>query len=417
MKIVKKEFLGYQEVYDIGVSSNEESHNFLLNNNLIASNCFNKAHSVSYSMLTYISAYLKTHYPVYFFTALMSTRSKTLQPKSWAIKAPEYVLEAKKFGVSIDTPSVNKSSYEFTIINNQIYFGLNAIRDVGKTAARSIIKARKNVPFKDVLDFVERINLQKVNTKTFEALVYAGAFDRMGYDRKELLRKTSEIYSYIKDLESFRQRRIDAAARREENSRNLPLIERRNFLRKEIKKIKNRIIKDKPKETDFETLTIYENELEPLEELNLKKLVTLKEKERPVFPELQRGALIELDLQDITKQAHYIGCYLGGHPLQFVEVKNVSKIISLDVGEIDTIAGVVLGIREINTRKGKKMAVIDVNDSTTTTEIVCFPSTWSKMKNIDLNTGDIVKAKVKVEEIEPDYKMILFSLIIVDQNI
>ena len=92
MKIVKKELLGLDTVYDIGVESNENAHNFLLENRTVASNCFNKAHSVSYSMLTYISAYLKTHYPVYFFTALMSTRSKTLQPKSWAIKAPEYVL-------------------------------------------------------------------------------------------------------------------------------------------------------------------------------------------------------------------------------------------------------------------------------------------------------------------------------------
>ena len=416
MKIVKKEFLGNQEVYDIGVSSNEDAHNFLLDNNLIASNCFNKAHSVSYSMLTYISAYLKTHYPVYFFTALMSTRSKTLQPKSWAVKAPEYVLEAKKFNVDINTPSVNKSSYEFTIFNNEVYFGLNAIRDVGKTAAKSIIKARKNVPFKDILDFVERVNLQKVNTKTFEALAYAGAFDRMGYSRKELIEKTSEIYSYIRDLEDYRQRKIDAAARREKNARNAPLIERRNFLRKEIKKINNRINKDKAKEEDFENLTVYENELEPLEDLGLKKLVDLKEKERPVFPELQRNSSVELDLEDITQQAHYIGCYLGGHPLQFVEVNGVSEIISLDIGEIDTIAGVILGIREITTRKGKKMAVIDVNDSTNTAEIVCFPSTWSKMSDMNLKTGDIVKAKIKVEETDPDYKMILFSLTTVDQN-
>ena len=62
------------------------------------------------------------------------------------------------------------------------------------------------------------------------------------------------------------------------------------------------------------------------------------------------------------------------------------------------------------------MAVLDVNDSTTTTEIVCFPSTWSKMKDINLKSGDIIRAKVKVEETDPDYKMILFSLTIVDQN-
>ena len=67
MKIKHKEYAGKQPVYDLGIVSKTNTHNFVLKNGLIASNCFNKAHSISYSFLTYISAYLKTHYPVEFF--------------------------------------------------------------------------------------------------------------------------------------------------------------------------------------------------------------------------------------------------------------------------------------------------------------------------------------------------------------
>ncbi len=137
MKIINKEYLGIQPVYDISVDS--KHHDFKLENELVASNCFNKAHSVSYSVLTYVTAYLKANYPVEFFTALMSTRSKTLQPKTWAIKAPEYINEAKHFNVDIYPPDINRSGFEFTIHDNEIYFGLNAIRDVGSTAAKFII--------------------------------------------------------------------------------------------------------------------------------------------------------------------------------------------------------------------------------------------------------------------------------------
>ena len=257
MKIISKEYLGEQEVYDIGVASPEGNHNFILENGLVASNCFNKAHSVSYSMLTYITAYMKAHYPVEFFTALMSTRSKTLQPKSWAMKAPEYISEAKKFNVNVYPPSVNQSSYEFTIVDNEVFFGLNAIRDVGKTAARSIINARRKTAFKSVEDFLHRTNLQKVNTKVFEALIKAGAFDKMGYIRSNLLEKTSEIYGYIKALDAYKQREIDHIARNQENERTSPLIERRNFLRKEIKKLTNRIAKSKEKDGDANLLHAY----------------------------------------------------------------------------------------------------------------------------------------------------------------
>ena len=339
----------------------------------------------------------------------MSTRAKTLQPKSWAVKAPEYISEAAKFDVNVNPPSVNQSGFEFTIIGNEIYFGLNAIRDVGKTAARSIIQARQKTPFKDIKDFLNRVNLQKVNTKTFEALVKAGAFDKLGYNRHSLLENVSEIYSYIRDVEDFKQRKIDVLERETYNNKVIPLIERRNFLRKEVKKIQNRVDKDKVKEGDLDSLHIYSEELEVLEEQKLKRLPALKEKEQPVFPELIREPLVELDMKAILDQAQYIGCYIGGHPMHLLDVEK-DDIDSLEEATYAEVVGVILSIKEITTRKGKKMAFVDIDDSTGSAEIVIFPSIWAKVSKLDLKETDIVRCRVKVEKTDPETKLILNSI-------
>ena len=405
MQIVKKEFIGPQEVYDIGLASPSGNHNFVLKNGLITSNCFNKAHSISYSFLTYISAYLKTHYPVEFFASLMSTRSKTLQPKSWALKAHEYITEAKSFGVSILPPSINRSGFDFTISGNEIYFGFNAIRDVGKTAAKSIMSTRRKTPFVSIEDFASRVNLQKVNTKTFEALVKSGAFDCLGYLRSELLANTSEIYNYHKDLEDHNQRKIDILARQEHNRKVEPLIERRNFLRKEVKKIQRKIDKDKATPEEVDIFSYHMDELDQLEEQSLKRLPALKEKPKPDFPDFQRNKYVELSLYEVLSQAHFIGCYIGGHPIDMIDIV-ANKIDTLTPGRKAKVAGVVVGWKEIVTRTGKKMAFFDLDDATTTAEVVLFPSLFTKYQKLDIKDGDILICDVRVDKVDPQVKLI-----------
>jgi DNA polymerase-3 subunit alpha len=406
MKIVSKEYLGKRQVYDIGVSSINNSNNFLLENGIVASNCFNKAHSISYSFLTYISAYLKTHYPVEFFASLMSTRSKTLQPKSWAVKAPEYINEAEKFNVKILPPSVNQSSYDFTVIGNEIYFGLNAIRDVGKTAAKAIIKARQKTSFKDIKDFLNRVNLQKVNTKTFEALVKAGAFDSMGYMRSNLLENVSSIYSYFKDIDDYNQRKIDISSRDLHNNKVIPLIERRNFLRKEVKKITNKIEKEKASEEERNIYPYHLDELEKLEEQGLKKLPALKEKEEPIFPNLIRNVYVEITLKEVMQQAYYIGCYLGGHPITMLDITKTNLEDLEEHQQSVDVAGVVLSYKQITTRKGQKMAFLEIDDSTGSAEVVLFPHLYNKYSKLEIKDGDLLLLNVKVDSIDPQIKLI-----------
>ena len=188
-------------------------------NNGFADYCFNKSHSACYSRLTYVSAYLKANYPIEFFCALMTIRSQTLQPKTWAQKAPEYIQEAKLLGVEINAPSVNGSDLNFSIRDNQIYFGLNAIRDVGVTAAKSIMSVRGKAPYKDIEDFINRVNMRKVTTKTFVALIRAGAFDRMGYIRSELEDHSILLYENVKKVTAARERELDIVIRDQENAK------------------------------------------------------------------------------------------------------------------------------------------------------------------------------------------------------
>ena len=222
-------------------------------------------------------------------------------------------------------------------------------------------------------------------------------------------RSTFYIYSYIKDLEDYKQREIDFVERENHNLRVAPLIERRDFLRNEIKKIENRIAKAKDKPEDAATLLAYQEELQPLEDQALKRLPALQKFELPVFPELQRNKLVPLNLKEIMEQAQYIGCYIGGHPLDLISIEK-DDLDTLEEGTYATVAGVVLSTKTVKTRSGKMMAFFEIDDSTTSAEIVVFPQLWSKVEALEVKETDILKCRVKVESTDPDIKLILQSI-------
>lgn len=400
MKVIKANKIGKHKSYDIGL---EGPHNFLIKGGVFASNCFNKSHSVAYSYLTYVTAYIKANHPVEFFCALMTTRSKSLQPKDWAQKAPQYINEAKQMGVEINAPSVNASNLEFTIRENQIYFGLNAIRDVGKTAARSIMAARKTTPFKSVMDFVSRVNTQKVNIRTFVSLARAGAFDKMGYCRQELEDNAQEIYDFYKDIAEYQERLLQIKERETFNSVIIPKIERRNELRKAVSRETKLREKQKQKlsDMDFEKCKI---ELDELEEQKLKKKVTLKEKEMPEKPNVTRYNKIKINFKQILQQAVYIGCYLETHPVTLI--KNKKYIEQLYAGEYGRVAGVVTNYKPIITKTKSKMAFLELDDSRIICEGVIFPAVYKRIESLNLKQGDLILADVKVQSTEP-YKLII----------
>ncbi len=133
---------------------------------------FNKSHSAAYSMVTFQTAYLKTHYPVEFMAALLSSEIGNTD------KLPVLVAEAQKMGIPVLPPDINESGARFTPRQGKIRYGLAGVKGVGQGAVAALVKEREtNGPFLGFVDFCERMDSGETNKKTLEALVKCGAFD------------------------------------------------------------------------------------------------------------------------------------------------------------------------------------------------------------------------------------------------
>ncbi|MGB4305398.1 MAG: DNA polymerase III subunit alpha [Coprothermobacter proteolyticus] len=147
---------------------------------------FNKSHSAAYAHVTYYTAWLKAYYPTEYFAALLASFVDNTE------KLKVYISEARRLGIKILPPDVNKSEHYFIPEGeNEIRFGLLGIKNVGLAAVEEILKTRATGgPFSSFQDFLLRVNDRVVNKKVTESLIRAGAFDSLG-DRKSLLRQLS----------------------------------------------------------------------------------------------------------------------------------------------------------------------------------------------------------------------------------
>ncbi len=137
---------------------------------------FNKSHSAAYALVAYHTAYLKTHYPVEFMAALLT--SETSKPEN----VVKYIGECKEMGIAVEPPDVQVSGAQFTPHGDAIRFGLAAVKNVGGNAIESIIKARDEVGgrFKNFWEFCEKVDLRVMNSRVIESLIKAGALDSLG---------------------------------------------------------------------------------------------------------------------------------------------------------------------------------------------------------------------------------------------
>ncbi|MBN2135925.1 MAG: DNA polymerase III subunit alpha [Acidobacteria bacterium] len=133
---------------------------------------FNKSHSTAYALLAYQTAYLKTHYPVYFMAALLSSEKENTD------KVAKNIKECRDMGVEVTRPDINDSFNDFTVKEGKILFGLSAIKGVGSKAVEEIIEARKkDGNFISLIDFCSRVNMRTVNKRVIEQLIKSGAMD------------------------------------------------------------------------------------------------------------------------------------------------------------------------------------------------------------------------------------------------
>jgi len=157
---------------------------------------FNKAHASCYATIAFRTAYLKSHYPVEFMTALLTAESRGSTGPQKNEKISIAVAECKRLKIDVLGPNVNASKADFSIEENKVRFGLSAVKNVGTAAISTILEAREKGEFKNLADFCGRVDLSKVNKKTMESLIKAGAFDDFG-KRASLLASTANIVNAI----------------------------------------------------------------------------------------------------------------------------------------------------------------------------------------------------------------------------
>ncbi|OIQ68705.1 DNA polymerase III subunit alpha [mine drainage metagenome] len=160
---------------------------------------FNKSHAAAYAVVSYQTAWLKANAPVEFFAASMSLDIANTD------KLSVFYQDAKRFGVKIRAPDVNRSGADFDVEEGEVLYALGGIRNVGLQAMEHVVEVRREGgAFRDIFDFVERVDPRQVNKRAFETLARAGAFDSIHPNRAQLLAAADLLVSYGQTVASGR---------------------------------------------------------------------------------------------------------------------------------------------------------------------------------------------------------------------
>jgi len=152
---------------------------------------FNKSHAAGYAVIAYRTAYLKANYPAYFMASLLSSVMYNTD------KIKEYISECNKMGITVLPPDINKSRCEFTALGNTIYYGLAAIKGVGKKMADAIDRQRElNGDFTDFYNYISRVPTSDVAKRAIEAMICSGVFDCFGFTRQHMMNVFDRAIDY-----------------------------------------------------------------------------------------------------------------------------------------------------------------------------------------------------------------------------
>ena len=291
---------------------------------------FNKSHSTCYSLIAYQTAYLKAHYPAELMAAILTSNMNDIKDVALNME------ECRSMGVKVLGPDVNESFYKFAVNNKgEVRFGLGAVKGVGEAAVRSIVKERKeNGPYKDLEDFVCRINLKSANKTTLESVALSGGFDSFKVYRSQLF--------YIDNGMSYLERMMKFG-----------------------KKIQN--------EKDSIQIDMFG-------EIGESSI------QAPEIPNRDPWGTMEL----LSKEKEVVGVYISGHPLDDyrLEVDNFVNS-SLDVlknmddvkGRELRFAAVVSDVEHKESRNGKKYGIIHLEDYIDSFRLFLFGTEYTDYKN------------------------------------
>ena len=161
---------------------------------------FNKSHSVPYALLAYQTAYLKANYPAEYIAACLTAVKRDKD------RTAIFLSEARDMGVKVSTPDINLSSSDFTVNDNEILFGLSAVRNVGDiTADKIVLERESNGDFESIEDFLSRIDSRSLNKRGVEALIQGGGLDKFGHTRKGMFDAVIDLIENAKELKATKE--------------------------------------------------------------------------------------------------------------------------------------------------------------------------------------------------------------------
>ena len=313
-----------------------------------ASYAFNKSHAACYSWVAYQTAYLKANYPAEFMAAIMSRRRDQIT------EITKLMDECKAMGIATLGPDVNESYQKFGVNKKgEIRFGLAAIKGMGDGVAQAIIDEReKSGPYKDIFDFVQRINFGQINRKAFEALALSGGFDSFGYRREDFFATNNKGESFIEIVMRYGQ-----------------------LYQMEKQQAQNSLF------GAFDELEI----------------------QTPTLPKSEERWS---DIERLNKERELVGIYLSAHPLDEYKIVldnlcNTRCDELADVGNLAgredvTIGGIVTSVRTGFTKTGKPFGIVTLEDFVGSGELALFGEAWGdKSGFFTVGASVYVTGKVK----------------------
>ncbi len=332
MQAQKKKLLeGFQE-HGLSIKKGQELWSLI---EPFAAYGFNKAHAASYGRVAYQTAYMKANYPVTYMTAILTNESGDVE------KISEIVSECKRMGIIVLPPDINKSEGGFSIIfdaqrKEEIRFGLYTVKNLGVDISDAIILEReKSGPFTSFENFIRRITHKNLNKKSLEALTMCGALDQFA-ERNEILANTESILEFHKHV------------------------------------VKDNILQNSLFEINPETSFV------------MKKVPAASQK------------------QKLTWEKDLLGLFVSGFPLDPWKEKIIARNINIEKIHSQTadnqeasLAVIIETIKITITKKGDKMALLKLRDYTGVIEVVVFPETYKKYKDLlHIDVPLVMKGKV-----------------------
>ncbi|EWH02103.1 DNA polymerase III subunit alpha [Halomonas sp. BC04] len=302
---------------------------------------FNKSHSAAYGLVSYQTAWLKSHYPGPFMAAVMSTEMDNLD------KVVPLIEECRHLGLTVTPPDVNVGGYKFTVdIEARVVYGLGAIRGVGEGPIGAIVEAREaGGPFTDLFDFCRRVDPRRMNKRTLEALIRSGALDNLGPNRAV--------------LSAAMEAALKAAAQTQTNQ-NLGMVDM------------------------FGEAFADEAEADPYEAYRQVREWTDKER--------------------LAGEKETLGLYLTGHPIDEYE-QELKRFVSTRISDLkpsrepQRVAGLVVGVRTMKSKRGDTMAFLTLDDRTGRIEASLFGEMFEALRGqLDTEQVLIVEGEVSSDD-------------------